>query len=132
MSPGPTRSAGTQGSPGGDLGLMGEHPMAPARRGKPPRHPALHHPGSQPQLTQAPGSLEDIFAILLFFFPPLFWVLVATIRLYLVVAIRDYSLLWYTDSSSQQLSHRFCGVQASVVAAPGGLEDEVNSCGTQA
>lgn len=78
--------------------------MAPARRGKPPRHPALHHPGSQPQLTQAPGSLEDIFAILLFFSPPLFWVLVATIRLSLVVAIRDYSLLWYTDSSSQQLS----------------------------
>ncbi|CAI9160030.1 unnamed protein product [Rangifer tarandus platyrhynchus] len=41
---------------------------APARQGKPPRHPALHHPGSQPQLTQDPGSLADMFTIF-FFFP---------------------------------------------------------------
>ena len=88
-----TRSAATQGGLSGDLGFRGQRP----HQGSSEVGEATQTPFSPPSWKPAPADPRPWkpggYFYYLLLFSPLFWVLVATFRLSLVVAIRGYSLL---------------------------------------
>ena len=125
VGPGPTRSAGSRGSPGGDLGLMGEHPHQGSSEAGEAAPTACSPPSWKPAPADAsPRKPGRYFSILLFFFFPT--VLGLSCYNQAFSGCGDQGLLFAAAhrlliaTAVTVAEHRPYGGQASVVAAPGG------------